>query len=94
MPFTLGDVQLVIGCRRLSLATSTDAVLDQARSTSLTFTTQKKGVENKVICMGLSGDPYRCCVKAVKQRICHLRAHNAPLDIPLALVYAGVGEQV
>ena len=89
-PFTLGDVQLAIGCRRLCLATSPDAVLDQARSVSLTFTTQKNGVENEVIRMGLSGDPYLCCVKAVKRRVCHLRAHNAPLDTPLARVYTGV----
>ena len=77
-PFTLGDVQLAIGNRRLPLDTATDAELGQARTASLTFTTQKNGVENEVIRHFLSGDPYICAVKAITRRVCHLRSHNAP----------------
>ena len=42
-PFTLGDVQMFIGCTRLDIMTVEERVLDQARSASLTFTTQKMG---------------------------------------------------
>ena len=60
---------------------------------SLTFTTQKNGVENKVIKMGLSGCPRVCAVKAVTRRVCHLRSHNAPAKTPLARIYTGVGRR-
>ena len=46
------------GDRRLPLDTATDAELEQARTASLTFTTQKNGVQNEVIRHFLSGDPY------------------------------------
>ena len=92
-PFTLGDVQLAIGGRRLNLATASDAELDQARTASLTFTAQKNGVENEVIQHSLSGDPYICGVKAIKRRVCHLRSHNAPLSTPLGRVYTGTGSR-
>lgn len=90
-PFTLGDVQLAIGTRRLPLNSSSDAELDQARTASLTFTTQKNGVENEVIRHFLSGDPYVCAVKAIMRRVKHLRSHNAPLSTPLGRVYTGTG---
>ena len=48
-PFTLGDVQLAIEDLRLDILTMPEATLFQARSSSLTFTTQKNGVENEVI---------------------------------------------
>ena len=92
-PFTLGDVQLAIGDRRLPLDTATDAELEQARTASLTFTTQKNGVENEVIRHFLSGDPYICAVKAIKRRVSHLRSHKAPLSTPLGRVYTGIGSR-
>jgi hypothetical protein len=92
-PFTLGDVQLAIGDRRLPLDTASDAELNQARTASLTFTTQKNGVENEVIRHFLSGDPYICAVKAIKRRVCHLRSHNAPKSTPLSRVYTGIGSR-
>ena len=92
-PFTLGDVQLAIGDRRLPLATASRAELDQARTASLTFTTQKNGVENEVIRHFLSGDPYLCPVKAIIRRVCHLRLHNAPLSTPLSRIYTGIGSR-
>ena len=92
-PFTLGDVQLAIGNRRLPLDTATDAELGQARTASLTFTTQKNGVENEVIRHFLSGDPYICAVKAITRRVCHLRSHNAPASTPLGRVYTGTASR-
>ena len=92
-PFTLGDVQMFIGTLRLDIVTADEQLLNQALSASLTFTTQKNGVENEVIRQGLSGDPYVCCVKATKRRVCHLRAHNAPLSAPLARVYSADGHR-
>jgi hypothetical protein len=92
-PFTLGDVQLSIGDLRLDVLTTPEPTLFQARSSSLTFTTQKNGVENEVIRQGLSGDPYLCCVKAITRRVCHLRAHGAPLTAPLARVYSLTGRR-
>ena len=92
-PFTLGDVQLFVGPRRLNLATASDAELQLARAVSLTFTTQKNGVENEVIKLGLSRDPRVCAVKAVTRRVCHLRFHNAPASTPLARIYTGVGRR-
>ena len=92
-PFTLGDVQLAIGDRRLPLDTATDAELEQARTASLTFTTQKNGVENEVIRHFLSGDPYICAVKAIKRRVSHLRSREAPLSTPLGRVYTGRGSR-
>ena len=92
-PFTLVNVQMFIGNRRLDLATDSDATLYQARSASLTFTTQKNGVENEVVRLGLSGHHYLCLVRAVGRRVCHLRSHNAPLSTPLARVYTGPGQR-
>ena len=86
-PFTLTDVQLFVGGRRLNLLTSTDAELHAATFASLTFTTQKNGVRGEVIGLGLSGDPFLCCVKACARRVVHLRAHNAPATTPLATAY-------
>ena len=48
-PFAMQDVQLAIGPRRLDLWHSPASELNQALQASLTFTTQKNGVENEVI---------------------------------------------
>ena len=92
-PFTLDNVQLTIGDRRLTLDTASEAELDQARTASLTFTTQKNGVENKVIQHFLSENPYICAVKAIKLRVLHLRSHKAPLSTPLIRVHTGRGSR-
>lgn len=86
-PFTLQDVQLFIGGRRLNLLTDPPALLLEARFASLTFTTQKNGVRGEVIGLGRSGDPYLCPVIALARRVIHLRAHNAPGHTPLATAY-------
>ena len=84
---------MFIGCNHLDIMTVAERVLDQARTALLTFTTQKNGVENEVIKQGLSGDPYMCCVRAIKRLVCHLRAHNAPLSSPLGRVYTSDGRR-
>lgn len=91
-PFTLGDVQLFIGPRRLDLTTCSDDELLQARSASLTFTTQKNGVPNEVIKLGRSGDPHCCPTLALARRVLHLRKHNAPPCTPLARAYTMHGK--
>jgi hypothetical protein len=87
-PFTIADVQLFIGGRRLHIPTSTDAELLTATFASLTFTTQKNGVRGEVIGLGLSGDAYLCCVRACARRVIHLRTHNASATTPLATAYS------
>lgn len=88
-PFAMQDVQLAIGPRRLDLWHSPVAELNQALQASLTFTTQKNGVENEVIRLGRSGDPYCCPVLAIKRRVLHLRQHHAPPYTPLSRIFTG-----
>jgi hypothetical protein len=90
-PFAFQDVMLCIGPVRLNVVTSTDAELLAASSASLTFTTQKNGVENEVIKLGKSGDPYLCPVLALARRVIHLRNNNAPGHTPLARVFLSNG---
>ena len=75
-PFTLGDVQLFVGERRINLDTASPAEIKSARAASLTFTTQKNGIRGEVIVLGLSGDPYVCPVLAVVRRVLHLRGRD------------------
>ena len=92
-PFTLRDVQLMIGNTRLDLLSTPQAQLYQARSGLLTFTTQKNGVENEVIRLSRSGHPYLCPVLAITRRVLHLREHNAPPHTPLGRVFTPRGIQ-
>ena len=89
--FTIGNVQMFISDRRLDLVNRSDAGLYQSWSVYTTFTTQNNGVDNEVVCMGLSGHHYICVVKAIKRRVCCLQSHNATLSTPLARVYTDVG---
>jgi len=68
-PFLLENVQLFIGDTRLNLLTDPDLRLKQARFASLTFTTQKNGVQGEVIGLACSGDAVMCPVKAIVRRI-------------------------
>ena len=90
-PFTFADVQLFLGPLRLDLRTSTPAQLMVASSASLTFTDQKNGVENEVIKLGRSGDPFLCPTLAIARRILHLREANAPGHAPLGRVFTPTG---
>ena len=67
--FTLSNVHMFIGNRRLDLVNSSDVKLDQSQSASLTFTTQKNGVNNEVVHMVLSCHHYICVVKAINCRM-------------------------
>ena len=90
-PFTYADVQLFLGPLRLDIAASTDAQLLAASAASLTFTTQKNGVENEVIKLGRSGDPFLCPTLAIARRVIHLRSAGAPRQSPLGRVFTPSG---
>lgn len=92
-PFSLGDVQLMLGSRRIDLLTCPLSLLQEARGGSLTFTTQKNGVPNEVIRLNRSGDNFLCPVLAIIRRVIHLRTNNAPLSTPLARVFTPNGVQ-
>ena len=84
-PFTVEDVRLFLGHRRLNLATSSAAELAAATNMQLVFTTQKNGVRGEIIAHGRSGAPLVCPVAAVARRICYLRGVGLPPTSPLCL---------
>lgn len=90
-PFTLGDVQIFIGQRRLALDSTPEEELLRATSASLTFTTQKNGVPGEVIKLGRTGHAFCCPTLAIVRRVLHLRAHGAPLSTPLARAFTPHG---
>lgn len=92
-PFSLGDVQLMLGSTRIDLLASPLPLLTEAHGGSLTFTTQKNGVPNEVIRLNRSGDSYLCPVLAIVRRVIHLRENNAPLHTPLGRVFTPNGIQ-
>lgn len=87
-PFRLCDARLSVGGCYLDPATCSDAALQSATFTSLTFTNQKNGVRGEVIGLGRSKDPNLCPVLAIIRRVLHLRRHGAPPDTPLATYYS------
>ncbi len=60
---------------QLDLSAASDAELLEGHSALLTFTHQKNGVENEVLCLGRSGDPFLCPVLALA---CHTIMHHQP----------------
>ena len=90
-PLVLDSVHLSVGPTCPNISTVSDTELHLARAVLLTFTTQKNGVEKKVIKMGLRGDLCVCVVKAVTRRVCHLQYCTAPPTPPLSHIYKGVG---
>ena len=87
-PFTMGDVQLFIGSRRLDLLLAPPAELAAATAASLTFTTQKSGVRGEVVHHGCSGSPSCCPTRALARRILYLRSNAAPPDTPLGTYFS------
>ena len=93
--FTLGDVHLYIGTRKLNITTA--PLLDLARATSvrLHFSTQKNQSKGEVIAQGLSGDRFCCPVHTVVRFVRSHREYFArtqqPVDdtIRLASYYDG-----
>ena len=55
------------------------------------FTTQKNGEKDEAITHGDTLDPILLPVGAVRRRVMHLRAHNAPPDTPLYQVFLPTG---
>ena len=91
--FTLNDVYLYSGRRKLSLADASDVELRAATSCALHFTTQKNLRKGDVIAQSCSLDPYCCPVRALVRIVLRHRAHfaykNIPFDgnVPLASYY-------
>ena len=75
--FTLGDVHLYIGTRKLNITTA--PLLDLARATSvrLHFSTQKNQSKGEVLAQGLSGDRFCCPVHSVVRFV---RSHRKYFD--------------
>ena len=90
-PFTLQDVQMFAGLRRLDLRTATDYELRAATFASLTFTTQKNAVRGEVIGLAKSGNPELCPVLSIARRVIHLRKNHANSDTPLSMYHDGNG---
>ena len=83
----------MIGSVRLDIMTCPLEQLIHTTSVSLTFTTQKNGVQNEIIRQGRSGDPYLCPVLALVRRIRHLRNNGAQPHTPLACVFTPAGTE-
>lgn len=90
-PFTFADVELFLGPLRLNITSSTDAQLMAASAASLTFTTQKNGVENELLKLGRSGNPFLCPTLAIAWRVLHLCATGALRQAPLGRVFTPTG---
>lgn len=86
-PFAFADIQLFIGHNRLSLTHATDAAIRTSTFARLTFTTQKNGVQGKVIGLARSGEPLLCPVRVLIHRVLHLQHHYASLNTPLATYF-------
>jgi hypothetical protein len=91
-PFTLSDVGLWHGARKLDLNTANDLELLSATRSYLTFTTQKNGVRNEKIGHATTSHPIINPTTALATRIVHLRRHNASPGTPIAHYFHGVRE--
>jgi hypothetical protein len=82
-PFRLCDVRLLINARQLNPITANTDDSDRVNFVALEFTTQKNGVRGELVGLGKSGHPQWCPVRALLNRIKHLRTHQAPPTTPL-----------
>ena len=82
--FSLGDVHLYIGTRRLDIALEPLHDLARATSVRLHFTIQKNQRKGEVIAQGISGDPYCCPVRSiirfVRSHRLYFQRQNLPFD--------------
>jgi hypothetical protein len=83
-PFTIADVDLWSGTRKLDIDTASDLELLSATRSYLTFTTQKNGVRNEKIGHATTRHPIINPTAALARRIIHLRRHHAPRHTPIA----------
>jgi hypothetical protein len=86
--FSLTNVALHIGNRRLDTMLSPPTDIQAADSVSYTFTTQKNGTKGKILTHGLSCDPLACPVQATIRCVIHLRHNKAPISTPIASYYS------
>ncbi len=86
-PFRLCDIHLLINNCRLDSYSATSIQLSRVNFVALEFTTQKNGVRGELIGLGKSGHPTYCPVKALINRVLHLRTHRAPPTTPLYSYY-------
>lgn len=87
--FTLADIGLHVGNRRLDLFTAPAHDILAATAASYTFTTQKNGTRNETITHGRSGDPYCCPVTAtIRLVLYHLGRNDVSPKTPLASYYS------
>ncbi len=88
-PFRLCDTHLLIHTRRLDPTTCTEADLNAVTHVALEFTTQKNGVRGELVGLGRSGHPQCCPVRALVNRVKHLRLHRAPPTMPIYSYHNG-----
>jgi hypothetical protein len=86
-PFQIRNVNLRVGGYYIDIATASAATLRSATFASLTFDDQKNGTKGEVIALGRSGHPSLCPVRALADRIIHLRRHGANPQTPLSVYY-------
>ena len=80
--FTLNDIHLYIGTRRLALDTSPIADLEASTSVGLYFTTQKNQRRGDCIAHGRSGHPLCCPVLCAIRRVLAHRDHFTTQQTP------------
>ena len=86
-PFRLVDVTFQYGNQSYPAATADPASIRLASFATLTFTTQKNGVEREKVGHARSGHSNTCPVAALVRRVLHLRAHHAAPTTTLCTVY-------
>jgi hypothetical protein len=86
-PFRLSNVRLFRHECRLDVLTAPSWDVHSAKFVGLEFSTQKNGVKGEIIGLGRSGHQTFCPVKAIVNRVLHLRQHNAPLQTTLYTYY-------
>ena len=84
-------LQHTLQCSNLQASTCSLNDVQAATFVALTFSDQKNGVKGETIGHGQTTDPKFCPVEAVKRRVLHLRAHDAPPDTPLYTIYSTRG---
>jgi len=82
-PFRLQDTHILINDRRLNNLQCTEHELLAVNYIALEFTSQKNGVRGELVGLGRSGHPTWCPVKALTNRIKHLRTFHAQPTTPL-----------
>jgi hypothetical protein len=93
--FTLADIGLHVGNRRLDIFTAPSHDIHAATAASYTFTTQKNGTRNETITHGRSGDQYCCPVTATIRLVTyHLSRKGVTPNTPLASYYTTTNRRV